>query len=938
MTGWLNGYNYRYPIAIDKSKVGSAQEYFPVRISIGSSVGLGSKDMTEFMDYLRSKPDNPYTWTGSNGDNFDTAYWTNTSSYNTSYSRVYNNTWRIYKPTASGDYGNIYLWNKNKLSGDFDITINANYVYFVKPSLFSIESWFQLLRYDGAHTDPMIQIGRLWDGGGNTLAHLVYGGSYTRASLPAYSNMDFRIARTGASCSTYYRQNGTTPWTLLATDACTTVDLKVRLHDNPEEFRSYDVRWDNMTHLTGDWDWWTSAYDADDRKFFAVTTWDGITKCYCEIESYDFTANTMEIWASIPNVEVAVDTPIYLYVDGIDNSAFVGDTGDVVARNVWTQADYIYVQHSQSGTTITNSAGALDGTGRNIDATNEVTATIGKGLKFNDGVADEGNWTEVQESDYPTFFEVLTKAPAGEKSYVSNYNSSDEFSQLISAPVGSPANYKITGQINPNDDFSFADTTKWTFYSGATVDTVLGELNLDALTGGYSNRNVYSTFSLEGDFDIQVKSRVTGFNGVSYVEPRIELRLTVGNQCIAKMRDSHTSGSTVRSFAGYDGCGPTGIMPGYFNTSNASGESIWKAVRTGNYIRFYVKHDEQVGYPNSSWLFVGEDNNFGGGLTGGVETTIVLRGLADSTGGNMTVRFDDFVVNSADVINSTEDEREVNSGINVPTGAWYYLAASKDADNINVHVNTDHNSASHDDFIAVDPGSKYKTGYLPGTVTSDFPESEVDEFRIGTDAKSSDWMDLSYYTMFDQLLTFSDSETDPGSFDPLGDYVYPHVFAAYGTYVGDRPANHIEPGGGGDVWYEHVPSLEERETAWIIMNQISQGIAWHILHEASQSVSWHILNQAVQGLAWHIMHEALQGTAWNILPAVEGYVQRFDLRCIDYEFQIANVSGDHCVIDPKQTFELKPITFTTNIKHQIQTTFNQFSNVVANSLSEDQET
>lgn len=96
----------------------------------------------------------------------------------------------------------------------------------------------------------------------------------------------------------------------------------------------------NSTSGTGNQDL-TDLFDDlgsdSNRKKIAVTTDDGTTQCYVEIESYDFTAETMCIHTKVPSILSSVDTVLYLYWDATasDNTTYVGDTGDAVAQNVW---------------------------------------------------------------------------------------------------------------------------------------------------------------------------------------------------------------------------------------------------------------------------------------------------------------------------------------------------------------------------------------------------------------------------------------------------------------------------------------------------------------------------------------------------------------------------------------------------------------------------
>lgn len=81
-------------------------------------------------------------------------------------------------------------------------------------------------------------------------------------------------------------------------------------------------------------------------KKIAVTTSDGITQCYVEIEHWDDFMLTGWLWSKIPSISSSSDTDIYIYYDNSkpDNTSYVGDIGDTPSKNVWSN-DYIGVWH-----------------------------------------------------------------------------------------------------------------------------------------------------------------------------------------------------------------------------------------------------------------------------------------------------------------------------------------------------------------------------------------------------------------------------------------------------------------------------------------------------------------------------------------------------------------------------------------------------------------
>jgi len=82
------------------------------------------------------------------------------------------------------------------------------------------------------------------------------------------------------------------------------------------------------------------------RKKIAITTDDGVTQCYVEIERWDHDNEKAWLWVKVPDADPDVDTDIYLYYDSAhaDNDTYVGDTTSVPAQNVW-DSDFVLVCH-----------------------------------------------------------------------------------------------------------------------------------------------------------------------------------------------------------------------------------------------------------------------------------------------------------------------------------------------------------------------------------------------------------------------------------------------------------------------------------------------------------------------------------------------------------------------------------------------------------------
>lgn len=84
----------------------------------------------------------------------------------------------------------------------------------------------------------------------------------------------------------------------------------------------------------------------ESRKKIAVTTGDGISQCYVEIEKWDAVGSQAILWVKVPMISDTGNTDLFLYYDKHhpDNNDYVGDTGSIPARNVWDE-DFKLVMH-----------------------------------------------------------------------------------------------------------------------------------------------------------------------------------------------------------------------------------------------------------------------------------------------------------------------------------------------------------------------------------------------------------------------------------------------------------------------------------------------------------------------------------------------------------------------------------------------------------------
>jgi len=124
------------------------------------------------------------------------------------------------------------------------------------------------------------------------------------------------------------------------------------------------------------------------RKKIAVTTAEGTTQCYVEIERWDHSNEKAWLHVKVPTVKANVDTILYLYYDASqpDNTTYVGDTGDAAAQSVW-DSDFMAVYHLDEDPTggagaIKDSTGNHNGTAYNMESGDLGSQKVGNGLTF----------------------------------------------------------------------------------------------------------------------------------------------------------------------------------------------------------------------------------------------------------------------------------------------------------------------------------------------------------------------------------------------------------------------------------------------------------------------------------------------------------------------------------------------------------------------------
>jgi hypothetical protein len=134
------------------------------------------------------------------------------------------------------------------------------------------------------------------------------------------------------------------------------------------------------------------------RKKIAVTTSNGTTECYVEIEKWDTANEQAWLWVKVPSISASTDTILYIYYDKneSDNTTYVGDIGSTPGNTVW-DSDYAGVWHmadDPTGTLQDSTSNGRDMTPANMEAGDLVTGKVADGYDFDgsDEYTEGADW------------------------------------------------------------------------------------------------------------------------------------------------------------------------------------------------------------------------------------------------------------------------------------------------------------------------------------------------------------------------------------------------------------------------------------------------------------------------------------------------------------------------------------------------------------------
>lgn len=192
----------------------------------------------------------------------------------------------------------------------------------------------------------------------------------------------------------------------------------------------------------------------------------------------------------------------------------------------------------------------------------------------------------------------------------------------------------------------------WNLDNWDTTGTVtIDENGLNTSTGAGENNYARSKWYLTGDFDIQAYVIITNRSAVKTHWTSMWISRQSDDTCFAAHRNTWdpTAGWSPQ-WRGWDSCSPVTTMGGVGETTYAW-HNISRIVRISSTIYTYVKHFDQPGWPNSSWILTGQDNSFASGVPGNADCNVTLGAQSrdSNPSGEVTWRYLDVV--SGTVVN-----------------------------------------------------------------------------------------------------------------------------------------------------------------------------------------------------------------------------------------------------------------------------------------------
>lgn len=244
------------------------------------------------------------------------------------------------------------------------------------------------------------------------------------------------------------------------------------------------------------------------RKKIAVTTSDGITQCYVEIERWDDANEKAWLWVKVPSILASGGATLYLYYDStkVDNTSYVGDTTDAVTFNVW-DSNFVFICHMAQDPNGDGANALKDSTSNAIHATpvgsmtsaDLVDGKVGKAIDF-DGSDDY--LATASADDVLNITTTLTLECTFKPVNTLDSGLSDNIGLLTRQHRPSTGQDSYALQINTDGKFLVgtfggniqSTTASW---AGSTWHYVAGTFNSSGLVGDLFANGVKETLSVD---------------------------------------------------------------------------------------------------------------------------------------------------------------------------------------------------------------------------------------------------------------------------------------------------------------------------------------------------------------------------------------------------------------------------------------------------------
>jgi hypothetical protein len=394
-TNWLHTYEggdlspwaKRIKFEIDPAKIDGTLVDYPLLVNVTDSSGLNHQDLSDVFDELEFGSLND-DFTGNDGDTLNTSLWRD------SLFRIQNNKAEI---TIQNAYNASYT--KYLITSGFESTLD--YTIDLSSDTNSWKIGFRLVLYpEDSSTYVLVTLLRNYYDGNKYTIH-VYDGSWTIINslntTDTSGSLKITYNKTTAQFKFYYKLNG--EWSFI--DDYTFTAFTIAYIKNGFFVESYSddpllkVSVDNFLYIERPNIFWPNNYFPNIKKI-AITTEDGTNQLPVEIENWDQTSKSAQLWTKVPAIKSDEATVLYLYYDSekSDNNDFVGTTSSIPAQKVWDdnyEVVYHMAQNPSAGndcildSTINANHGSSSGTMTSNDLVNGLN---GKAIEF-DGSNDQ---------------------------------------------------------------------------------------------------------------------------------------------------------------------------------------------------------------------------------------------------------------------------------------------------------------------------------------------------------------------------------------------------------------------------------------------------------------------------------------------------------------------------------------------------------------------